>query len=284
MGAARSGATILATRPLMRCFASTPKRQDEGGTPVHPVMVVGCACVLSLLALSACDEADDQAGLPLSPAQSALIRDARVATEAELRRVINAPIEFSDMRSFRQAAAESVAICGQVSLLGSGRPAAFIAIVSRQADGSVAVEPHVAVDSVSATRVFVDSHARCVVQADGGQRRAAPPRLPVIPTNLPTLRTNPSQEAGRLDAARKAAQQVDLGHATLRQPGNKRAHPNGGGEVVRVLPRGSTLRIFAEAPGGWYQLGGERPEGWVHASMLSRSPAGPSPSVATAAR
>nr|WP_241749455.1 SH3 domain-containing protein [Pseudoroseomonas aerophila] len=64
-----------------------------------------------------------------------------------------------------------------------------------------------------------------------------------------------------------------------------RAHPNGGGDVVRVVPRGTVLRIFAEAPGGWLQLGATAPEGWVHASMITRTGApAPAQTIATASR
>ncbi len=38
----------------------------------------------------------------------------------------------------------------------------------------------------------------------------------------------------------------------------------------RIVPRASSLRVFAEAPGGWRQGGEDQPIGWVHESMLER--------------
>ena len=55
----------------------------------------------------------------------------------------------------------------------------------------------------------------------------------------------------------------------MRQPGNLRMHPNGGGQVLRVVPAGTSLTIFGTAPGGWYQVGDASPEGWVHGSLVT---------------
>ncbi|GGC69718.1 hypothetical protein GCM10011504_54510 [Siccirubricoccus deserti] len=55
---------------------------------------------------------------------------------------------------------------------------------------------------------------------------------------------------------------------TAVHPVNIRSQPGGGGAVVRIVPRASTLRVFSEAPGGWLQVGEEQPFGWVHGSML----------------
>jgi hypothetical protein len=49
-----------------------------------------------------------------------------------------------------------------------------------------------------------------------------------------------------------------------------RATPGGGGEVVRVAPRGATLNVFGEASGGWLQVGESEPWGWLHNSMVDR--------------
>jgi uncharacterized protein YraI len=58
---------------------------------------------------------------------------------------------------------------------------------------------------------------------------------------------------------------------TSRHPVNIRAHPSGGGAIVRIVPRGSTLQVFGEAPGGWLQVGeGGEALGWLHSSLLER--------------
>ncbi|MBP0444820.1 SH3 domain-containing protein [Roseomonas sp. SSH11] len=58
--------------------------------------------------------------------------------------------------------------------------------------------------------------------------------------------------------------------STSAHPVNLRSSPTGGGAVLRVLPRGTRLKVFAEAPGGWYQVGVTEPTGWIHGSMLQR--------------
>jgi hypothetical protein len=253
---------------------------------VHPVMATGFASLLVLLALPACDDKHDQTAQSNSAVQAELVKEARLAAESSLRQSLNAAVEIGEVQSFQQTSPGSVAICGQVALVGSGQAAPFIAIVNRQPDGSLAIEQHVATERVSATRVFVESHARCVASAAGSQHQgAAPPRLPVVPASLATLQPAPPPSVARIEAE----QQAVMGGATLRQPGNMRDHPRGGGNILRVVPRGTVLRVFAEAPGGWLQLGTDAPEGWVHASMLARGPApapeqSPTPPVTTASR
>ena len=41
-----------------------------------------------------------------------------------------------------------------------------------------------------------------------------------------------------------------------------------GREVLRILPRGQSLRLLDRAPGGWVQVGDPQPIGWVHSSLL----------------
>jgi hypothetical protein len=45
-------------------------------------------------------------------------------------------------------------------------------------------------------------------------------------------------------------------------------HTEPHGPVIRVVPRGVELKVFATAAGGWYQVGNEMPSGWVHGSRL----------------
>ena len=43
----------------------------------------------------------------------------------------------------------------------------------------------------------------------------------------------------------------------------------GGGEVVRTVPRSSTLAVLREAPGGWLQVAESgQPVGWIHNSLI----------------
>jgi uncharacterized protein YgiM (DUF1202 family) len=55
--------------------------------------------------------------------------------------------------------------------------------------------------------------------------------------------------------------------AVPRQNVNMHTEPHG--PVLRVVPKGAELRIFAQAAGGWYQVSdGEQPWGWIHGSLL----------------
>jgi hypothetical protein len=247
--------------------------------------ITGIAAMLSLLALApllaACNEssAKDQA----SQAQPAFSQEARTAAEARLRSELRGDVAFRQVGSFTQAAADTVAVCGQLALNG-GPDTGFVALVSRQQDGSLTVEPHVATDNVSATRVFVETRSRCVADAAAmpASRRGAPPPLPVIPATLATVTPAAPAAVVRMETEAAQVQQAQAG-VMLRQNGNLREHPNGGGTVLRVVPRGSALRVFAEAPGGWLQVGQQQAEGWVHSSMVTRGEA-PAPTLTTASR
>lgn len=51
---------------------------------------------------------------------------------------------------------------------------------------------------------------------------------------------------------------------------NLRAEPSLTATVLRSVPRGSVLRVFGEASGGWFQVGDAEAEGWIHGSVLQR--------------
>jgi uncharacterized protein YraI len=54
----------------------------------------------------------------------------------------------------------------------------------------------------------------------------------------------------------------------MRQDANIHTAPHG--SAVGVAPRGSSLRVFSEAPGGWLEVGETAPFGWVHSSMVEQ--------------
>ena len=51
---------------------------------------------------------------------------------------------------------------------------------------------------------------------------------------------------------------------------NIRREPSLSAPILRAMPQSSTLRVFGEAPGGWFQVGEAEPFGWIHASALQR--------------
>jgi uncharacterized protein YraI len=60
----------------------------------------------------------------------------------------------------------------------------------------------------------------------------------------------------------------------VHSPANLRAGPGGGASVLSVVPRGRTLEVFDQAPGGWVRVGDGEPWGWIHASLLAGAPPG----------
>jgi hypothetical protein len=73
------------------------------------------------------------------------------------------------------------------------------------------------------------------------------------------LRHPVPQYAGELPAT---------GTAVMRRKGNIRGAPHGGS--IRALPKGTIMRVFAELPGGWLEVGDTAPFGWIHSSFVSR--------------
>lgn len=72
---------------------------------------------------------------------------------------------------------------------------------------------------------------------------------------------------GRVAPAPGALRQVV---SSRRSRANLRRDPGLEAPILRVLPPGTPLNVFAEADGGWLQVGEDRAVGWVHESVLDR--------------
>jgi uncharacterized protein YgiM (DUF1202 family) len=59
-----------------------------------------------------------------------------------------------------------------------------------------------------------------------------------------------------------------LPRVTVREPANLRTGPDGQANVLRVVPRGETLRVHKRTANGWVQVGDAEPRGWLHTSRL----------------
>jgi hypothetical protein len=246
-------------------------------TAIGPGIARACAGLALLAALAACNEKDAKdGGGPDRLAQ------AQAATEAALRAGLASygQPELRAVQGYAQAMPNTVAVCGQVNAKGaSGAFVPFVTVVTYSDGADPVLEQHVALSDVEATRVYVETVSRC--REEGGPkpalRQAAPPLLPPVPANLPRVTQvtttvtvpkgadpDPAQQRAPATAGQDAS-----GTLSMRQPGNLRAHPNGGGQVLRVVPAGTSLTIFGTAPGGWYQVGDSSPEGWVHGSLVT---------------
>jgi hypothetical protein len=249
--------------------------------------MAGLMALLALpMLLAGCDDASPKAQAAPA-AQTDQARQAQRLAQAKLREDLRADLAFSEVRTFPQAVPGTLAVCGQVALPG-GQKAPFVSFVTLRAEeGQEAVpvvEQHVATDAVSATRVYVETRTRCTEKAElaATHRVAAPPVLPAIPADLRTLAPPAPARVAQMEA--EAAQARGQAGIAMRQNGNLRASPSGGGEVIRVVPRGAALQVFSEAPGGWLQVGKDAPEGWMHATMVTRMARDAAPSLTTAAR
>jgi uncharacterized protein YraI len=55
---------------------------------------------------------------------------------------------------------------------------------------------------------------------------------------------------------------------TVRLAANLRTGPDVQANVIRVAPRGETLRVYSRSANGWVQVGDAEPRGWLHISRL----------------
>lgn len=243
--------------------------------------------VLALLVstvLGACDDRKDAAEAQPDPASA-----ARAQAEQRILERAKAPNgTLRGVQVFKQAVPGTLAVCGQVNPSGRSDDAfiPFVTVVTEGGTGrdgrrELLLVQHYADSNIEATRVYAEMVSRCV---DGGgpanTRRPLPQPIPPLPNGLPgglppyvadTPVPGPRQQPPAVPAPAPRAPSAPSSHgaATTRQHANIRTSPAGGGAVVRVVPPGSALRIFGEAPGGWYQVGEGEPWGWVHGSMLS---------------
>lgn len=242
------------------------------------------ALLLSLLALAACDDTPKdkpRAEVPIGGAPATEATEARRAAEEQLRARLRMPGEMPlrAVQVWRQQLAGTIAVCGQVNPAG-GANDPFIPWVATVtlADGKAQrTDLVLGASNTEASRVYAELVDRCF--EGGGPRTAQAARpLPPLPldTALPSARPSTATPApGATNSGSPADPPPAI--ATGRQVTTSQAHPvnirnspGGGGAVVRVVPRASVLRVFGEAPGGWFQVGEEQPFGWVHASVLDR--------------
>ncbi len=98
-----------------------------------------------------------------------------------------------------------------------------------------------------------------------------PPALPPAAAPVaPFANSGTGASATPAPAQRPAATAADrLPRVTVRQPANLRTGPSDQANVLRVVPRGETLRVHGRTPNGWLQVGDAEPRGWLHTSRLS---------------
>lgn len=242
--------------------------------------------LLAVAPLAACKE--EKPAAPAAPAPAAAPQgraaEAIRASEERLRARLRGEGALTQraVAVHRQALAETLAVCGQVNPSGRSEDPfiPYVAVIGFEGERAARTELFLAASTLEATRVYFEMVDRCF---DGGgptSTRATARPLPPAPAGLPTAREEPARPAPPLATpappAPVSAAGPPQGSVTTSQrtPVNLRASPSGGGEVLRVVPRGSQLTVFGQAPGGWFQVGEAEPWGWVHGSMLEPSTTG----------
>ncbi|MFH5926552.1 SH3 domain-containing protein [Roseomonas xinghualingensis] len=243
--------------------------------------------MLATLAVAACDDAETKRRRQQAEQAARSAADAATvirAAEERLRataRNITPGARFRGVIAHRQALG-GYAVCGQVNLTGAAEDPylPFVSIVSPNGER---IDQFVASSSAEATRTYVEATTRCYDGGGPSSARSVVPLPPVPDTSASAPAPAPPRTpAGALSTAESAPRPAlpmpttesmpaqGAVTTTSAHPVNLRSSPAGGGTVLRVLPRGTRLRVFAEAPGEWYQVGEVEPIGWIHGSMLER--------------
>ena len=262
-------------RMQARKSTSAIRRAGARGSRIR-LLAAATACLALAPFLTGCDE--PQASPARAPAEAAPAAlpdrhaEAARAVEEQVRaRFGEAPgLRLRAVQVYRQALADTVAVCGQASRSSSSTDPfiPYVAVVALGDSGPGRVELHLAASTPEATRVYFELVDRCFEGGGPLARRARVAALPPAPRELPR-----SIEAEPV-AAVTPGPPPPMAYATVtttsRHGVNIRAQPDGTSEVLFVMPRNSTVQVFAEAVGGWLQIGGSEPVGWLHSSMLSR--------------
>ena len=222
----------------------------------------------AILPLAACGEGTP-APRAAESAPQALI--ARAVAENSLRARIRLPVapQQRGVQVFAQALPDSVAVCGRsrTTSAAGGAFIPFVAVVTFEGGAPRVADFTFGDSGPEASRVFVQMVDRCF---EGGgpvsarmTARAFPP-LPVA--GVAEVAAGPEEAAPALVAEAAASGRTVL--TSARSGANIRSSA-GGGEVVRTVPRSSTLAVLREAPGGWLQVAESgQPVGWIHNSLI----------------
>lgn len=244
---------------------------------------------VALLALAACDDSPRQA--PRAEALPPAFAEARRAAEEQVRARLRMTGEMTlrAVQVWRQQLPDMLAVCGQVNPTGGATDpfVPWVAVVAVKEGQPTRTELALGASNAEATRVFIEMLDHCFEGGGPATTRPAAPRAlpplpleaalprpgtsaiasPPVPTSVPASPPPPVVIVPQAQVTATAGRAVTT---TATHPVNIRAQPGGGGAVVRIVPRASTLRVFGEAPGGWLEVGEDQPFGWVHGSMLER--------------
>jgi hypothetical protein len=241
---------------------------------------------LSLLAACKEEKADKSTS---SAASTSLAERVRLAVEGNIRDAGWMGMRFRGENVWDQALPAHIAVCGQVSPFADNPDlfVPFVSIVSMPVNGGGSAatfqyEHHIGSTTAEASRVYTALVDYCY---DKGGPSPGPVHNVMVTPPLPDNLANPAGK-GRLVVLPPAAAATPppppaisptpiagspaFGTVIMRQSANLHSDPHG--PSIRVIPQGTALRVFAQAPGGWLEVGDSAPWGWMHESMTDRRP------------
>ena len=229
-------------------------------------MRIGTGLLAGALALAGCKDEQKAA----VPAAQVSLDGVRMAVLQALAAQPGMPktVQFRGVQTYPQAVARRVAVCGLVSAFADDANifVPFVTIAAQVSPPDAPVpryefDSHIGTTTAEASRVYSALVASC--WEGGGPHPGAPLALPPLPDAI----QDPRAPADAPHPAPTATAQPGA-KVTVRQSAN--VHSSPGGPSVRTVAQGVSLRVFAQASGGWYQVGDSAPFGWVHESMLNR--------------
>lgn len=205
---------------------------------------------------------------------------AQAAAETSLRTRLRTAVEPQQrgVQVFTQARPNTFAVCGRSSASGaSSEPfIPYVAVIAFEADQAQVASFVLGATGPEATRVFTEMVDRCFDGGGPANSRVAARALPPLPTSG-LVEPSATNDRAVLNVETASTMEVERNSGltvvtSSRHGANIRSSPRGG-EVLRTVPRSSTLEVLGEAPGGWFQVGQNgNAWGWVHSSVLEGSP------------
>ncbi len=236
---------------------------------------------LAAAGLAGCKDEKKTAGATAAAAPS--MQRVVDAAEQSIQSLVPAPakVRFRGVQSYTQAAPQHVAICGQVSPFADDANifVPFVSVVTMQQNGQATqyqFDNTVGTTTSEASRVYGAIVNYCY--ENGGPAQSSfravqtPPlpdavRNPDSPPAAPVVFSTVPARPGAPPPLTKAPVEAS-GTVIVRQSSNVHSDPKG--PSIRTVQQGTTLHVFGQAPGGWYQVGDTAPFGWVHESMLTK--------------
>jgi hypothetical protein len=224
-----------------------------------------------------------------SPEATSLADRVIAATEQSIR--VGAPpqMRFRGVQVYAQAMPQKMAVCGQLNPFSDDPDifVPFVSIVTLPDDKapSYQFDHRLGLNPAEASRVYVALVNYCYDKGGPLPGGAAPPPPPLpdrIPdpsarargpqgglvVSAPSAAQSPNAAPGASPPGASVGEVPAAGDVVVRQSANVHSDPHG--PSIRVAQQGTTLHVFGQAPGGWYQVGDTAPWGWIHESMLDR--------------